>query len=214
MAHVQLSGAMIANEFMRLLVDDPVLRGRPEKRHYVEGFAQASAVKGNTVYLWVPPDFEANPRGGLRIEGFTESYLRVLLKYQPHVELEFGTADLLLSMERFGQCFLIDKAAVLAATINNLWEEGAELVTADLPLPLAFDMSVRTVNRQSGLSLRLVRDYDVFRDLFVARVEVLCGFTEVKPDWAFIFPTDRERITQLLSAKAQLEQRIGKLKRA
>jgi hypothetical protein len=55
------------------------------------------------------------------------------------------------------------------------------LGSADLPLPKGVDMAARVADPESGLSVRMVRAYDVVNDLFVTRLDVLYG-------WALLYP--------------------------
>ena len=58
------------------------------------------------------------------------------------------------------------------------------LVTADLPVPNGTDMAARANAPDSGLSIRLVRDYDITTDLFPCRLDVLYGWAALRPELA------------------------------
>ena len=58
------------------------------------------------------------------------------------------------------------------------------LVTADLPVPNGTDMAARANDPDSGLSIRLVRDYDITTDLFPCRLDVLYGGAALRPELA------------------------------
>ena len=58
------------------------------------------------------------------------------------------------------------------------------LVTADLPVPNGTDMAARANDPDSGLSIRLVRDYDITTDLFPCRLDVLYGWAALRPELA------------------------------
>lgn len=55
------------------------------------------------------------------------------------------------------------------------------LASADLPLPKGVDMAARVSDKRTGLSVRMVRAYDVVNDLFPCRLDVLYG-------WAIPYP--------------------------
>jgi hypothetical protein len=55
---------------------------------------------------------------------------------------------------------------------------------ADLPLPGGVDMAGRMADKQLGMSLRLVRAYDINSDRFPCRVEILYGWTTLYPELA------------------------------
>jgi P22 coat protein - gene protein 5 len=58
------------------------------------------------------------------------------------------------------------------------------LVTADLPLPKGTDMASRVSDKQLGMSLRIVRDYDITTDQFPCRIDVLYGWATLRPELA------------------------------
>jgi len=60
----------------------------------------------------------------------------------------------------------------------------ATLVTADLPLPGGVDMAARASDNQLGISIRLVRAYDIQTDKFPCRLDVLYGWTVLRPELA------------------------------
>lgn len=55
---------------------------------------------------------------------------------------------------------------------------------ADLPLPGGVDMAARVADKQLGLSIRLVRAYDINTDRFPTRTDVLYGWTTLYPELA------------------------------
>jgi len=58
------------------------------------------------------------------------------------------------------------------------------LGTADLELPGGVDMSARASDDESGLSLRIVRAYDINNDTFPCRIDVLYGWKTVYSELA------------------------------
>lgn len=55
---------------------------------------------------------------------------------------------------------------------------------ADLELPGGEDMASRAVDKDAGLSIRLVRSYDINNDKFPCRLDLLYGLTSVYPELA------------------------------
>lgn len=55
---------------------------------------------------------------------------------------------------------------------------------ADLQLPGGVDMASRASDPDAGLSLRIVRDYDINTDFFPCRIDVLYGWKTVYPELA------------------------------
>lgn len=58
------------------------------------------------------------------------------------------------------------------------------LVTADLPMPRGVDMAARASDPDSGVSIRIVRQYDVVNDKFPCRLDVLYGWAALRPEMA------------------------------
>lgn len=56
------------------------------------------------------------------------------------------------------------------------------LGTADLVMPSGVDFASRQV--MDGISLRIIRDYDINNDLFPCRIDVLYGWSELYPELA------------------------------
>lgn len=58
------------------------------------------------------------------------------------------------------------------------------LVTADLPVPNGVDKASRISDKQLGISLRMVRDYDINTDQWPCRIDVLYGWATLRPELA------------------------------
>ena len=58
------------------------------------------------------------------------------------------------------------------------------LAMADLPLPQGTDMAARVSDDQLGMSIRLIRDYDITNDKFPCRLDVLFGWAALRPELA------------------------------
>jgi hypothetical protein len=61
-------------------------------------------------------------------------------------------------------------------------KDAITLVTADLLLPNNVDMAARAVH--NGISLRIIRDYDINNDRMPCRIDVLYGFATIRPQMA------------------------------
>lgn len=55
---------------------------------------------------------------------------------------------------------------------------------ADLPMPGGVDMAARAADPDAGLSVRIVRQYDINNDMFPCRIDVLYGWKLVYPELA------------------------------
>jgi hypothetical protein len=81
------------------------------------------------------------------------------------------------------------KALVFAGTASTAYQanlcyhkDAFTLVSADLVLPKGVDFAAREV--MDGVSLRIVRAYDINNDRFPCRFDVLFGWKELYPQWA------------------------------
>jgi hypothetical protein len=55
---------------------------------------------------------------------------------------------------------------------------------ADLELPSGVDFAAVASDAEAGLSLRIVRAYDISADTFPCRIDILYGLKTVRPEWA------------------------------
>lgn len=79
----------------------------------------------------------------------------------------------------------ISGAAGTVSPQNILYHRDAfTLACADLPLPGGVDMAARKSDKQTGLSIRMVRDYNVSTDQFPCRLDILYGWAPLYPEWA------------------------------
>ena len=84
-----------------------------------------------------------------------------------------------------------NKAIVVLGTANTSYganlayhKDAFTLVTVDLPLPKGMDMAARASSAKAGLSIRLVRGYDITNDKFISRLDVLYGWKAIRPELA------------------------------
>ena len=61
-------------------------------------------------------------------------------------------------------------------------KDAITFATADLLLPSGVDMASRAVH--NGISLRIIRDYDINNDRMPCRIDVLYGFAAIRPQMA------------------------------
>ena len=61
-------------------------------------------------------------------------------------------------------------------------EDAFTFATADLEMPQGVDFSAREV--MDGISMRVVRNYDINNDLFPTRIDVLYGYKTIRPSQA------------------------------
>jgi hypothetical protein len=63
-------------------------------------------------------------------------------------------------------------------------KDAFAFASADLPLPGGVDMAARVADKQLGMSIRLVRAYDINTDRFPCRLDILYGWTTLYPELA------------------------------
>ena len=74
-------------------------------------------------------------------------------------------------------------AASTAFPQNLVYHKDAiTMATADLLLPQGVDMASRQVH--NGISMRILRDYDINNDRLPCRVDVLYGYSVIRPQMA------------------------------
>jgi hypothetical protein len=79
-------------------------------------------------------------------------------------------------------------AASTAYPQNMAYHKDAfTMVTADLVMPEGVHFAAREI--YDGVSLRIIRNYDINNDKFPCRIDVLIGWKATRPQWAVRLPT-------------------------
>ncbi len=63
-------------------------------------------------------------------------------------------------------------------------KDAFTFVSADLQMPRGVDMAARVSDPDTGISIRMVRAYDINTDAFPCRLDVLYGWKELRPETA------------------------------
>jgi hypothetical protein len=73
-----------------------------------------------------------------------------------------------------------------AVTVNNLLmhKEAFALAFTPLEKPEGVHFSAVETDPETGISLRIVRDYDLSTDKFRCRMDAIYGWKELRPEWA------------------------------
>lgn len=71
-------------------------------------------------------------------------------------------------------------------TANNILchEKAFTLGCADLEIPEGVHFAARATDEESGLSMRIVRAYDINSDQIPCRLDILYGSTAMRPEWS------------------------------
>jgi len=84
------------------------------------------------------------------------------------ISFQFETRDLELTIDDFSSRLLQPAVQQLAHSLRERHIEGF----MELPLPQGVDMAARVTMHGDGRSLRLVRAYDITRDMFLGRIDI------------------------------------------
>ena len=98
----------------------------------------------------------------------------------------YTAANALATVDSFpvaGKAVVFVGAASTQYAQNLVYHKDAiTFATADLLLPQGVDMAARAVH--NGISLRIVRQYDINNDRMPCRIDVLYGFSTIRPQMA------------------------------
>jgi hypothetical protein len=98
----------------------------------------------------------------------------------------YTAANALATVDSFpasGAAVIFVGAATSQYAQNLVYHKDAiTFATADLLLPQGVDMAARAVH--NGISLRVVRQYDINNDRMPCRIDVLYGFSTIRPQMA------------------------------
>jgi hypothetical protein len=120
MANNLLTTSYITNAGLDVLENNLVF-ANSVNRQYSEEFAIKEAKIGATVNVRRPPRYVGTFGPALNVEDTNETYIPVTLNSQFHVDVQFTTADLLLSMDLFKTRVL---SPMMAAVANRIDSDG------------------------------------------------------------------------------------------
>lgn len=118
MANTLLTISKITNEALMVLENELTFTAEVN-REYEDQFAVVGAKIGNTVNVRRPGRFIGTTGPGLNVEDFNETSVPVVLTTQFHVDTQFTTQDLALSMDMFSQRVLKPAIAAIANKIDR-----------------------------------------------------------------------------------------------
>src|ERR1700748_1114449 len=119
----------ITNEALIVLENELVFANQVD-RQYSSEFAQTGAKIGNTCNVRRPPRYKGTFGAPLNVENTFESSLPVSLNYQFHVDVQFTTQDMALSMDEFKKRILHPQVATVANRIDSDTPQYSYLNTA------------------------------------------------------------------------------------
>jgi hypothetical protein len=118
MSNNLLTISYITNEGLVVLENTLVFADKVD-RQYSDEFAIKGAKIGATCNVRRPPRYLGTFGPALNVEDTNETYVPVSLNYQFHVDVQFTTADLLLSMDLFRTRVLKPMMATVANRIDS-----------------------------------------------------------------------------------------------
>lgn len=131
MANNLLTISKITNEALMVLENELTFTSEVD-RNYDDQFAVVGAKIGNTVNVRKPGRFIGTSGPALNVEDFNESSVPVTLSTQFHVDTQFTTQDLALSLDMFSDRVLKPAVAAIANKIDRDGMVMANLNTANI----------------------------------------------------------------------------------
>lgn len=128
-AQTLLTMSYITNEALVVLENELVIANRVE-RQYSDEYAQTGAKIGATANIRRPTRYKGTYGAPLNVENTFESSVPISLNYQFHVDVQFTTQDLALSMDMFKARILRPQVATVANRIDSDTAQYAYLNTA------------------------------------------------------------------------------------
>lgn len=117
MSNTLLNISDITNESLMILENEMVLADKVNRK-YDDKFGIDGAKIGYTVNLRKPARFTVSAGPALSVQDFVETSVPATLTNQAHVDTQFITSDLLLSMDQFSKRVLRPKIAALANSVD------------------------------------------------------------------------------------------------
>ena len=131
MANNLLTISKITNEALMVLENELTFTSEVD-RNYDDQFAVIGAKIGNTVNVRRPGRFIGTTGPALNVEDFNETSVPVTLTTQFHVDTQFTTQDLALSLDMFSDRVLKPAIAAIANKIDRDGMSMATLQTANI----------------------------------------------------------------------------------
>src|SRR6267142_7092207 len=131
MANTELTISKITNEALMVLENELTFTSEVN-REYDDQFAVVGAKIGNTVNVRRPMRVIGTTGPALNVEDFNETSIPVVLTTQFHVDTQFNTQDLALSMDRFSDRLIKPCVAAIANKIDRDGLVMAKNATANI----------------------------------------------------------------------------------
>ncbi len=106
----------------------------------------------------------------------------IALSISPAIVTSTGRQNVSASPTNGGAVTKVGGASAVYKPSLFFHPDAFTFATADLIMPKGVDMAARSV--QDGISMRMVRDYDINEDELPCRIDVLYGFKTLRPELA------------------------------
>lgn len=116
--NVNLTPDMITKDTLMVLHNNLHFSKNVNKQ-YDDQFAIDGAKIGSTLRVRKPIKFKVTTGPGLQIQDAVGTYTSLVITNQDHVDFQFTTAELTLSIDEFRERYIVPAAAVLSSTIDR-----------------------------------------------------------------------------------------------
>lgn len=125
-ANSLLTPAIISKETLVILENNLVMAGKVNRQ-----FENQFVKIGSSLTIRKPNRFVVSSGPGLQIQNITEPSVSISISFQRHVDFEFSSQDLTLTIEEFSERYLKPSAAALANQLDfdvmgnftSIWNE-------------------------------------------------------------------------------------------
>lgn len=118
MANTILTPAMITREALMLL-ENALTFSKFVNRQYDDQFAKSGAKIGNTLNIRVPAQYTVSSGPSLSVQNFTEAEVPLVINNQKHIDVQFSSQELTLSIQDFSERVLAPQIVQLANQIDQ-----------------------------------------------------------------------------------------------
>jgi len=109
---------MITREALMLL-ENSLTFTKQVNRQYSDEFAKTGGKIGNTLNIRVPAQYTVNSGPNLSVENFTETQVPLVVNQQKHIDVQFSSQELTLSIQDFSERVLAPQIVQLANQIDS-----------------------------------------------------------------------------------------------
>lgn len=118
MSNTSLTMDMITSEALRVL-HQKCNFVRSINRQYDDNYAKSGAKIGSQLRIRMPNQFTVRTGAVMSVQGVTENSQTLTLATQKGVDMDFGMAELALSIDKFSERYITPAVSVLAAAIES-----------------------------------------------------------------------------------------------